>query len=1107
MSTIEQNHSGSGDNVRDKIFITIKALAPDNFIKPMEMVFESLRKKDRERAKIQMSILKSMAHQDQETDALLDAISIYGELVESGGQGSAWGTVFRIASAAVNPIVKDVCLAAMLRLSSKTEKEVEARKHYASQSEHGPYAKEAFLSFFADQVELEAASQEFVLAEGEMTGIVEGAFRLQMTDIAVRIGGRLLEEYPSYNAKVLRVLASAMDLNYALCERHLWLCTPDVKQRLDILTIEVVDLLERSNGADLRLYDMACPILNCYQGAVPSALLDALKKYCDFLEPVHSETFAQIKALGGDDSGLTKWQRDLHAAQQSPKERNAWCSSFLAASSHTVDQLIPFIHLATPAQITEWLTGDIKVSEISEKEISFARLFASSFRAAEQNDDLLQRGFLAKEVQDFAAKWGNELGDIAPGRIFELAEKLFFANLPDKALIFTSELIGQQALWPSGFVVTHLRCLLEAQQFKTFDDVLARVTGFESSVSLMNLCSLKDEKMGDVSSALKISDQMIELAPRSSYCWYRGCYLRDKYSSLEEQRAFHARVSDLLLLDHSREAAAILFFMARAGNFKRAEAKWVDWFIQNPQELAIDFVDFYFGLSMGGQTNISISPTMPQCLAALQFTQGGVRRTKLIVEDHLAVSECTLKGSSQLGQLLLNSVADERFDLGLVTYIVEERIPPYIACMRMAMELRHIHNDGSDIFAMMETPSDPADLVPFLEEKLGRGNQERSKLRAIKDIPLFMRGHGLYSDNAFKAALNCWTDICIPKSLLYANGNEEPYSVVLDAYSISYLAVTDLAQGFLDLGIKFILPSATKIGLSEWIEQISHESFMMMGVTDTGKLYRTTASDIRSRNGHVLRALNLILHNSSVGHPGPHNAPLEVYSIRDAVDRTVYDAMELSSTNNIPWLCMDAVFAALHGTSGRPIVNAYSVVIKAMASASSDFDHKRHGLLLYAIGSLPLPLSYAELQGLAEESNYLAGFILLKIIQNHGRQIFVVNKQPYFLLDLISAHLRGRYFSKDDHSAIYPAYTPATSYSSHVFNHGMALFLSAYDKGTREYRFAAALGYLCLPIAAFQYLTQYIIGFFIQFAQGHFIDLDAVKEHLTLIASAKSQKN
>jgi hypothetical protein len=91
--------------------------------------------------------------------------------------------------------------------------------------------------------------------------------------------------------------------------------------------------------------------------------------------------------------------------------------------------------------------------------------------------------------------------------------------------------------------------------------------------------------------------------------------------------------------------------------------------------------------------------------------------------------------------------------------------------------------------------------------------------------------------------LNCSTDVAIPKSWLFAEGEADPRAVVLDAYSIGYLAVTDVAQRLLNTGVTFILPAATKEALSEWLEEISAENFRMLGVTEGGRLFRTTAVD------------------------------------------------------------------------------------------------------------------------------------------------------------------------------------------------------------------------------------------------------------------------
>ncbi|CAH0268334.1 hypothetical protein SRABI111_03603 [Pseudomonas carnis] len=1100
MNSMEQHHSGSGDNVRDKIYIQVKSLAPSDLAIPMEMVFESLRKKDLATAKIQMTMLRVMAQKDPEAAALVEVISIYGELVEAREQDAAWGAVAKIAASAKNDIVKDVCLAALLRLARRTEREPTAIEYYLAEPAPGLYSKEVFLRSYADETQLEAASRQFILSEGELTGIVEGALRLELADFAIRMAKRLSDDHKSYNADVLQVTASAFDLNHHLFSKHLWLNTPEVKQRLDFLTAQVINLLERSEGTDVRLYNMACPIFETYQGLAPAALYEALKKNLQIFEPVHPETAARFKAIAGDRTHLSQWQQDLWDTKESPQKRTTWCRRFLAGTNQKLEEVIPFIHLATPAEIGVWLSKETPIGETSEMEVSFLRLVARAFRSAEEDEDLLQRSELAEQVDLFVSDWGDKIQNIAPERIFELAEKLFDAKLPHKSIGITSRLIPDHALWPSPFVIVHLKCLLETQRYKTFDDVVSLVAGSDTSLTIMSFCSLRDERLGDITSAIRISDQMIALAPEVPYCWYRGCYLRNRYRDESERQEFHRRIPDSLLQDHSIEVVAILYFLTKAGDFRRAESRWVKWFIDDPRGRAVELVNFHFGLSIGGWSQFEISPELEHCKAAFQFEQDASTMIRLIVDDYHPSNECTLKASSQLAQLLQRSPIGERANLGMTSYKVQERLSPYVACLRIALKLRHIHNDGSDCFAMLKMPSDTEQLVPFLEEKLGLGVGNKKQLSTIDNVPLFIRGHALYPDNAFKGALNCWTDAGIPKSWLFAEGDVDPQAVVLDAYSIGYLAITDLVQHLLNTGVSLILPAATKEALSHWFEEISADSFMTLGVTEGGRLFRTTASDLRARDGHILQALGLILDNASVVYPVLHDTALEVYSIRDGIDSTVYDAMQLSLANDIPWLCMDGAFAALHHSTGYKTANVNALIVRAMARSPFDFEHKRHGLLLYALGALPLPLTFSEIYHLAESPNALAGFILFKIIQNHGHQIFLKSNAHLFLLDLILAHLSSRFHSGKSHEAVRPAYTPWMTYTSHVFNHGIELFLTAFDIGNAEYRLAMAIMYMGSLIGFNKPFKDFIVGHFMDFARGHFMDVEVIKVNLQLLS-------
>lgn len=153
MSTIEQSHTGVGDNVAgDKIMVQIKSLAPADLIPPMDLVLESLRKKDNATAKTQMDMLKAMAQRDPEAAALVEVISIYSGLVEAQDHDDAWKTVAKIISTASNHVVKDMCLAALLKLSSGTDREQAARDLFEGKSPPGPYSQETYLRLYADKV-------------------------------------------------------------------------------------------------------------------------------------------------------------------------------------------------------------------------------------------------------------------------------------------------------------------------------------------------------------------------------------------------------------------------------------------------------------------------------------------------------------------------------------------------------------------------------------------------------------------------------------------------------------------------------------------------------------------------------------------------------------------------------------------------------------------------------------------------------------------------------------------------------------------------------------------------------------------------------------------
>lgn len=1109
MTTLKQHHSGDGDNIgRDKIINEIKSLAPKDLVAPMELVFESLRQKNKSIAKTQMVMLKAIAQREPESAALVEVISIYGGLIEAQDHDAAWTTVARIIASATNPIIRDVCQAALLQLSYNTKREGEAKALYQDESFPGAYAQEVHLRCYADEEQLQVAAKGFP-SEGVLTGIVEGGLRLLLADLPLLAAERLNLLYGSYNSRVLLAMATGLALNPDLAGHHFWLNRPEVKERVDELRHLVIRLLEES-GTDGRVHDLGCSIFKIYQGYQSGGLLEALKKHLPHLDSNRSDEIARFKALLGDDVHLPQADKELQAACEDLQKRQAWCQQFLEASTHSLEEVGPFINLAKPAELEEWLGRECILTGASEMEEAYIRLVANIFQHAGQGDTPQHRQEISEQVDRFAAKWEAELPTIAPNGIFDLAEKLIALNLPHKALKLTTPVMPSHELWPSPYVLTHLHCLQKAGQNKTFDEVIARVKGADQSATLLSFQSAQAERGGDINLAIRFSESMIELASELPYGWYRRCYLLGRYRSLEEQQAFHQRVPDAVLMNPSREVKGILFFMTRAGSFKRAEPYWVEWMIQDPRGHAVDLVNFHFGLGSQQSEPMEVSSSMEQCLAAVQYSHEGDTLVRLIVDDEQDISECTLKASSQLGQLLQRMHPGESENLNMATYKMEECLPPYVACLRIALRLRHLHNDGSDCFVMMHMPSEPNEFIPFLEKKMAQGAEQRELLQTMDAIPLFLRGHALYPSDAFKGAMNCWTDQRVSKSPLCDVGETEPTAIVLDAYSIGYLAVTSLARCLLDIGISFVVPAATKEALERFFNEITDEGFMLMGVTEAGRLFRTTASDLRERDAHVLETLRLILDNATVVRPVVHDAELEAFTIKEGVDATVYDAMQLSMANRIPWFCMDGAFVALHNVNSHPLVNVQTVLLRAMVSAPFDFEQRRHSLVLYALGALPLPLTFQDIYRLANTPNTLAGLILLKIIQNHGREIFAAEGRPKILLNTIYLHLDCM-FGKDA-LAVNSRYSPWTTYTSHIFNHGVSLYLELSGTGSAEFRLATAMHHLgsavqqmSLPGLSCRPFLVDLIGRFVHFAQGHFMDWETIRQgYLSILEAEKS---
>ena len=1095
LNVIEQQHSGTGDNVRgDKHVTMIKALAPEDLQASIGLLFESVRQKHIVAAQAQLEVLRSIAQKNDESAALVEAIGIYTDLAGKQDSDAAWATLVKTFSTTTNTTIKDVCQAALLKLGYGSDRSDAAVELYQQDETPSQYATEAWLRYYANEDELQRY-QSGIHLEGVLTAAVAGAFRLELADLALALAKQLQVHFPSPNQRVLFAMATGFALNPELEKQHFWLSKSEVKLQLDALSSMIIPLLDEA-GDDLRLQQLACSVAGVYQYP-PSELYDALSKKSHLLNGQHSKQIAWCKLQFGDTSHLLPEDKELHAARTNPQQQREWCQEFLASNRRNLKEAGIFLDLARAEELAAWLEQEKLIADATDLEQAYIQLagwvfYQSKLGNASQAYPLK----VEQSVNQFVKSWAEKLGTLIPSGLFELAERLCAIKLPQSGLKLIAPLIPEHALWPSLGVLTYLRCLLEADQHKTFAETIGRIKDGEQCLELLNLQTMHAERTGDINQAIQLAIMMTELAPAQPYPWSLLCHLKYQHRDLPEQQGLHARVPDCVLQSPTFEAQRILFFMAMAGDIKRANERWVDWMSKQPDQHAVELIDFQLSL-MAMQQQEVYEPVFAvgDCHAAVQYQQEGKLVTKLIMDDAHQGSRITLKASSDLAKLLISLEPGESATLGMATFTLLESLPPIIACFRVAMAIRQEGNDGSDVFYSFSVPAEPEQLVPYLQEKLALSPAPNEELMSNRQLPLYMRGHALSPLSALDAAIACWTDRRIRKPALPNRGEESPKQLVLDAYGIAYLVVTGYVKDLVQAGILFILPPATKNTLAAFYAEYSDEKYMRVGLTETGRLYRVTGADMRMHNAHLLEGLRLILDRAVVVQPAASDTEIEQLTLKKWLDVTVYDAMTLSAANRIPWLCIDDGFIAeLHQVNGHLLANPQALLYRLVTSKPFNFEQRRHALLLYADVKLPIPLSMIDLYSLATSETTLAGFVLFKIIENHGQNVFAIDERHEILLTIIYLYLANIF--RSGHHAFRAHYSPSNAYTSHVFNHGIDLYMSLTSGETAEQRLAKAARYMLKQCADDKPLLRSVFTRFERFASGRFLDFSKVCERL-----------
>ncbi len=1109
MSSIEPNipnqlHSGSGDNIaRDKIVNQYQSIAPEALQKSIELILSDIRGKNPDSAKNRLETIKALSTLDINSEIILDSLSFHLNLLDDKDKKKLLSSLITFLKTPSDDLTRDLCLATLIRLEVESNRSTDARERYLNIILPGSYSKEAFFELIATADELESGYEKnkINLEESELNGIVRGSFRIENLALGLKAANRLNDVFPSFNSKVLVVLAKGIILlNSKLQETFFWTITSKLKAELIDLVEELVSLINESNGKDKRLFSVAALSLQ-YMNGEHKELRDICWKYVGQFEEIHSDIAAQLYNIYTKNSSkiIDGVVRNHIQANENKEYREQLLSDLSSSKEISVDKFVILKDFEIN-KICQWgKSGGVIVSEES-LEADFRNLQLKLIVLSSSNNNRAEIENIRDQAEQFLITYQEKLAKLNPFILIELAESLLqHSGLSFIVCALLKPLMPSCDIWASPITRLYLRALLLSEQVATLSAILREINESEWDSELWIIQAAVFEQLDQYPQAIQAIEKAIEINNTLLDGWLALVRLhrKDEHSD-DTVRSVLQGIPPEVLSKKSDIALTLLIEIAKTGDFNRAEKIILAWFIENPSDCAKAMIDFHLSLTIGDANNRALlgSERVGDCIAGVVYTEDNLQHTKLLIDNSELKYPDLLDINSPLGAFLNNLETEQVIRNGMYDYKLIERLPAYVAAYRISSQLRQKQNDGSDCFHAFQMPTDPDEMLATFEEKLVR-TQYHQDDEIFKNpvMPISCKGHFQNRGDPVKAALIQWTTKNSIKHSLPNFGERTPTKVILDVYAIAYLALTGLAFGMTKTSIDFVITQETKYIIEDWLNDINREDYLTMGIRPGGGLFRVTAEDIKQSPQHrqIIDVLNLIITESEVVTPAIADMPPLILRIRDMVDDSVYSSIKLSISNDIPWLCTDGILAQIFHSFGGKSVDTFNLFVEMGSSLS--FEQKKEGLYLHALECIPYALTFQDVNLLSSSNDKHAYYFLAELIYRYPKAFIDTNTAVEVLSSILSPVLAKAFLDGEILNGLRINNPRNNGYAERVFNVCCYVSMQCNDGVKAEVKLAMLLFNLFTRFIGITLMTELICSLATEFAIGHFLSIQMINQH------------
>lgn len=466
----------------------------------------------------------------------------------------------------------------------------------------------------------------------------------------------------------------------------------------------------------------------------------------------------------------------------------------------------------------------------------------------------------------------------------------------------------------------YLQSLLRLDKLDTLSKELSKIKDNEWNHDLYLFQARFYLKSSNYKQAQITYDKFID-KEKDLYVWHE--YLLSCMEGGEDARLAKQPLSRIPTTLLSIDTHGYEFFLFQVGffiDFDFIEGTIVKLFVDDPYKASPIITNFYLNsFSSQVSNNFDKDKRFEGVYRGVTYDIDGKQYLRLLVDSDLAIHKDLISIQSELGEKLnnLDVGGEAQYHFGTVKLLRHETVSATVYNLALQIVDESQHNYSKPVFRKIKlSEENPVeDLVAHLQKIKQENPVEESIEQFLREstLPLYVKGMKVGAsstvneevDIIHSLLLNRNANQCLTKSY---SGITSLNAIVVDAYGLVYLCMTNLYKSILLSGTSVYVSEETDKAINLWIKNVTNDSFLRFNEYE-GHLSTINSDMIHSIHGELVDALKKLLDYSITEKPKDFDLPTIVSEVKNLglVSDSVFSSIKLALSHKIPWLCLDSV--------------------------------------------------------------------------------------------------------------------------------------------------------------------------------------------------------